>query len=117
MTVEKKEAASRGHFSPLSFPLSGEISEEVCRTGSFRVERIVSFGASSPPSFWFDQEEDEWVVVLSGEGILEFEDERRDVLKEGDWVFIPARVRHRVASTTKAPPCVWLAVFGTAAFI
>ncbi|GAB1485907.1 hypothetical protein MASR2M79_09540 [Aminivibrio sp.] len=67
MTVRKR-ARSRGHFSPLSPPLSGEALEEVCRTGSFRVERIVSSGFSSPPSFWYDQGEDEWVVLLSGEG-------------------------------------------------
>lgn len=111
MTVRKR-ARSRGHFSPLSPPLSGEALEEVCRTGSFRVERIISSDFSSPPSFWYDQEEDEWVVLLSGEGTLEFEDGSLERLREGDWIFLPARLRHRVAATTQDPPCVWLAVFG-----
>ena len=112
MTVDKKAATTRGHFSPPSF-FSGETSEEVCRTGSFRVERILSFGVHSPSSFWYEQEEDEWVAVLSGEGTLEFEDGSKEILKEGDWIFLPAHIRHRVASTTKEPPCVWLAVYGT----
>ncbi len=112
MTVKKKGTASRGHFSHPSPSSSGEIAEELCRTGAFRVERIVSHGTSSPPSFWYDQKEDEWVAVLSGEGTLEFEDGSLETLKEGDWIFLPAHLRHRVAATTKEPPCVWLAVFG-----
>lgn len=113
MTEKKKGAASRGHFPPFSFLLSGETIEEVCRTAAFRVERIVSSGFASPSSFWYDQDEDEWVAVLSGEGTLEFEDGSLETLKVGDWIFLPARLRHRVAFTTKEPPCVWLAVFGT----
>ena len=31
-----------------------------------RIERIVSTGQASPPGFWWDQEWDEWVVLLSG---------------------------------------------------
>lgn len=113
MTVKKNGGASRGHFStPSSFSSSGETAEELWHTGAFRVERIVSSGFVSPPSFWYDQEEDEWVAVLSGEGTLEFEDGSLEKLKEGDWIFLPAGLRHRVAFTTKEPPCIWFAVFG-----
>ena len=113
MTVKKNGAVSRGRFSPPTFfSSSGETAEELWRTGAFRVERIVSSGFVSPPSFWYDQDEDEWVAVLSGEGTLEFGDGSLETLKEGDWVFLPARLRHRVAFTTTEPPCVWLAVFG-----
>ena len=31
-----------------------------------RVERIVSFGQASPPGFWYDQDESEWVILLAG---------------------------------------------------
>jgi cupin 2 domain-containing protein len=31
-------------------------------------------------------------------------------MKPGDWVEIPAHVRHRVESTQADPPTVWLAV-------
>ena len=113
MTFIKKEGVSRGHFSAASSSTSAdEYAEELWRTGAFRVERIVSSGFVSPPSFWYDQDEDEWVAVLSGEGTLEFGDGSLETLKEGDWVFLPARLRHRVAFTTTEPPCVWLAVFG-----
>lgn len=113
MTFEKMTGKMKGRFSsPPSVPFTGETAEELCRTGAFRVERIVSSGFVSPPSFWYDQDEDEWVAVLSGEGTLEFEDGSQETLKAGDWIFLPARIRHRVAFTTKEPPCVWLAVFG-----
>ena len=90
-----------------------EIFEELLRTPSFRMERIVSSGQASPPGFWYDQEEDEWVALLQGEAALEFEDGSADKLRSGDWVFLPAHMRHRVASTSKEPPCIWLAVFGS----
>ncbi|MDD3513285.1 MAG: cupin domain-containing protein [Synergistaceae bacterium] len=88
-----------------------EIFEELLRTPSFRMERIVSSGQASPPGFWYDQEEDEWVALLQGEAALEFEDGSADKLRSGDWVFLPAHMRHRVASTSLEPPCIWLAVF------
>ena len=88
-----------------------EIFEELLRTPSFRMERIVSSGQASPPGFWYDQEEDEWVALLQGEAALEFEDGSADKLRSGDWAFLPAHMRHRVASTSAEPPCIWLAVF------
>ncbi len=96
--------------SPSELP--SELVEELCRgTGHCRVERIVSRGHSSPPGFWYDQSEDEWVAVLQGSAALEFEGQPPLFLEAGDHVLIPARVRHRVART--APHCdtVWLAVF------
>ncbi|MDR3264997.1 MAG: cupin domain-containing protein [Synergistaceae bacterium] len=76
-----------------------------------RVERIVSTGQSSSEGFWYDQEEDEWVVLLEGFAVLEYEDGGRAELRRGDWLLIPARCRHRVACTSPDPPCVWLAFF------
>ncbi len=86
-----------------------EMLDLACMAGA-RVERIVSRGHVSPPGFWYDQEEDEWVVVLKGRAVLEFDDPGETlVLRENDWVLIPAHRRHRVAQT--ANPTVWLAVF------
>jgi cupin 2 domain-containing protein len=76
-----------------------------------RFERIVSHGHVSPDGFWYDQDDDEWVVVIEGEGELQIEGEstpRR--LQPGDWLFLPAHCRHRVVSTAEGGPTVWLAV-------
>ncbi len=77
-----------------------------------RIERIVSFGQASPPGLWYDQDEGEGVLLLSGAASLRFEDEagaRR--LAPGDWLDIAPHRRHRVDWTEPATPTVWLAVF------
>jgi cupin 2 domain-containing protein len=76
-----------------------------------RIERIVSSGQASPPGFWYDQPQDEWVLLLSGTAGLRFEDEA-DVrqLGPGDWLLVPAHTRHRVEWTDATQPSVWLAV-------
>ena len=76
-----------------------------------RIERIVSAGQASPPGFWYDQPDEEFVVLLAGAARLYFEADNLTLhLKPGDWVEIPAHVRHRVEWTQADPPTVWLAV-------
>src|SRR4051812_16008070 len=75
-----------------------------------RVERIVSHGHASPPGFWYDQPEDEWVLVVSGAARLAFEGEEAMELRRGSYVHIPAHRRHCVAWTTPDEPTVWLAI-------
>ena len=76
-----------------------------------RIERIVSAGQASPPGFWYDQAEDEFVVLLAGAAELRFEAGDRLVrLTPGDWIDIPAHARHRVEFTQAEPPTVWLVV-------
>jgi cupin 2 domain-containing protein len=86
-----------------------EAAETLFESGGTRIERIISTGQASPPGFWYDQAEDEWVALLEGRAELEYDDRRREPLGRGDWVFIPAGRRHRVAYTDLY--CVWLAVF------
>lgn len=76
-----------------------------------RIERIVSTGQASPPDFWYDQPQDEWVCVISGAAGVQVEGEAqpRD-LRAGDWLELPAHVRHRVAWTDSTQPTIWLAV-------
>ena len=72
------------------------------------IERIVSHSHSSPPGFWYDQAEAEWVILMRGQATLEFADGNLVELKEGDYLAIPPHVKHRVQQT--APETVWLAV-------
>jgi cupin 2 domain-containing protein len=88
-----------------------ELVERLIDGANVRIERIVSTGQASPPGFWYDQPDDEFVVLLAGAARLRFEE--RDVsldLEPGDWVEIPAHARHRVEWTQAEPPTVWLAV-------
>lgn len=77
--------------------------------GAVRIERIVSTGQSSPPGFWYDQPGDEFVVLICGSARLRFEAYEIE-MKPGDWIEIPAHMRHRVETTQAEPPTVWLAI-------
>jgi cupin 2 domain-containing protein len=78
---------------------------------SFRLERIVSAGHATPEGTWYDQPQAEWVILLQGSArlLIEGEPEARR-LHPGDWLLIPARVRHRLEWTDPAQPTVWLAL-------
>lgn len=98
-------------FSGFSSAASEEQITELLSRPGIRIERIVSTGQASPPGFWYEQEEAEWVLVLKGEALLRFEDEaeaRR--LKPGDFLDIAPRRRHRVDWTDPSQPTIWLAV-------
>ncbi|ENO89676.1 cupin domain-containing protein [Thauera linaloolentis] len=95
-------------YAPLPAAGAEEHFQTLFAGGACRVERIVSHGQVSPPGFWYDQAEDEWVVLLQGEAELGFADGQRIKLLPGDWVEIPAGCRHRVEATAQGT--VWLAV-------
>ena len=90
---------------------AAEIVEVLAEGPGYRVERILSWGQTSPDGFWYDQKEDEWVSLLQGEARLVFEEETLS-MRAGDSLLIPAHRRHRVAFTTHMPPCIWLCVYG-----
>ncbi len=75
---------------------------------SVKIEKIVSHSHSSPAGFWYDQAEEEWVIVLRGTAALEFAAGEIVEMKEGDYLLIPRGMRHRVARTGENT--VWLAV-------
>lgn len=95
------------------FPASlvNEWSERLAGNEHARVERIVSHGHASPPGFWYDQEESEWVTVVQGRARLRFADGAIVELEVGDHVTIPPHTRHRVEWTTPDEETVWIAVF------
>ena len=105
-----------GHLlSALPAALDAERFETLARSGGGRVERIVSHGQASPPGFWHEQDEDEFVLLVSGEAELGFDDGKRLTLTPGAWAWLPAGCRHRVERTAAGTDTVWLAVFFGAA--
>lgn len=87
-----------------------EIFETILQNKSVKIERIISSGQTTPENFWYDQEEDEFVLVVQGEAKIAFED-REIVLKVGDYVNIPAHTKHKVTYTSKDEETIWLAIF------
>jgi cupin 2 domain-containing protein len=97
-------------FSDIPKEFPEELVEVLAESGSIRIERIVSDGHASPDGFWYDQEQNEWVLLLSGSAVLEFEN-RTVEMNPGDHVLISAHQRHRVESTSQTEKTIWLAVF------
>ena len=93
--------------------LPAELVSVLAEGGGARIERIVSRGHASEPGFWYEQAEDEFVLLVSGAARLEFEEFELE-LAPGDWVDLPAGVRHRVGWTAEGEDTTWLAVFRSA---
>ena len=85
-----------------------ERSRDLFARAGVRVARIESNAFSSPEDFWYDQDDDEWVAVIAGDAVIEFADGTWHAMCAGDWVVIPAGIRHRIAGTDERT--IWLAV-------
>jgi len=98
----------RGHLAPVdAAPAHGEQHRTLVATRSFAVGEILTGALDAPVDF--DQDHDEWVLVISGRATLELDD-RRHELVAGDWLFLPARRRHRLVGAE--PGTRWLTVTG-----
>jgi cupin 2 domain-containing protein len=109
-SIDEEEENVTNIFADLPAHLPDELITKLLEAGNVRIERIVSHGHASPEGFWYDQDLDEWVMVLQGAARLRFEDETVEI-KSGDFVNIPAHRKHRVEWTTPDVATVWLAVF------
>jgi cupin 2 domain-containing protein len=96
-------------FAELPSDLPDELCTTLLEAPNVRIKRIVSQGHASPPDFWYNQDQQEWVVILKGAARLRFDDGIME-MKPGDFINIPAHKRHRVEWTTPDEPTIWLAV-------
>jgi cupin 2 domain-containing protein len=91
--------------------LPEELFETLFSNKHVRIERIISRGHSSPNDFWYDQDQNEFVLVVQGSAGLRIEGRNDDIiLRPGEYLNIPAHVRHRVNWTEPNTDTVWLAV-------
>ena len=83
---------------------------EIFKNEKIKIEKIVSNGQKSPDNFWYEQEKSEYILLLEGFAILQFEDFEVE-LKKGDSLNIKAFKKHRVKFTSLDEPTIWFAVF------
>jgi cupin 2 domain-containing protein len=88
-----------------SAPVEGERFIELVRLSGAMVEQILSGRLSEPASF--DQDHDEWVLVLEGRAKLVVDGAELE-LRSGDWLFLPAGCSHTVVETQAGTS--WLAL-------
>lgn len=98
-------------FTHVPNRIDDEIFETILHASDVTIERIISKGQASPPEFWYDQDRNEWVMVVQGQARLRFENGNEILeLRSGDYVNIPAHCKHRVEWTDPDQVTIWLAV-------
>src|SRR5262245_51174826 len=104
-------------MSPLTNLLAGiptelpdELVQTLLKSPPVRIERIVSRGHRSPNDSWYDQAQNEWVLLIAGAARLQFDEEIIE-MTPGSFVNIASHRRHRVDWTDPEQTTVWLAVW------
>ncbi len=102
---------SNNIFSNIPDSIRKEIFETLLQTEHIKLARIISSGQATQRGEWYDQNTNEWVILLSGSaGLLFEEDKEVHAMKPGDYILIPAHKRHRVEWTDMNQKTVWLAL-------
>jgi len=91
---------------------SHEVFTTLFESQQFKIESITGLRSYDRPGEWYDQLQDEWVILLQGNAMIEIRDEEIIELEAGDYIFLPAHKVHRVNQTSKTPHCIWLAIHG-----
>ncbi|OIO80120.1 cupin [Candidatus Pacearchaeota archaeon CG1_02_32_132] len=97
-------------FSEIPKSIPKEVFNSIIDKNGIKIERIISKGHTTEKDKWYNQEKNEWLIILKGNAELEFEDNKKVSLKEGDYVNIPAHTKHRVTKTSKKEETIWLIV-------
>ena len=100
-------------FKDIPLDLPDELIEKIAGDDKkdITIERIISRGHTSPPDFWYDQDRNEFIIVLKGKAGLLFKDRDEIIeLSPGDYIEIPAHALHRVEWSSPEEDTVWLAI-------
>jgi cupin 2 domain-containing protein len=97
-------------FKNISDSLPDEVFETIIKTEDIQIERIVSYGHITEKDKWYEQNKNEWVIILKGKASIRFENESLHELNVGDYINIPAHIKHRVEWTEEDSKTIWLAV-------
>jgi len=107
----KKMNGLKNIFSSTPEKIPEEIFQSILSTDRLKIERIISKGHASPEGYWYDQDANEWVILLKGKAALAFEGNKKTIeMKPGDYLNIPSHTKHRVKWTDLSQETIWLAV-------
>ena len=111
LLLTRKPSGQERRYLNIPEELPNELFEHIICNSSFKLERIISKGHSTTEGQWFNQTKDEWVILLKGSAGIAIEGEEGTVvLKPGDYMHLPAHLKHRVEWTDPATATVWLAL-------
>jgi len=97
-------------FTNIPKKLNEELFEDILNKPNIKIQRIISDGNTEEEFQWYDQNNDEWVIILQGAAIIEFKDEDDIKLETGDYINIPAHKKHKISWLNKDIKTIWLAV-------
>ena len=97
-------------FESIPNAMKDEVIESLIESKVVKIERIISKGHASPKAGWYEQDQDEWVIILRGSAIIKFENTEPLSINEGGYINIPAGTKHKVLWTDSEIETVWLAV-------
>ena len=86
--------------------LDSEEFKSILNHKNVTIKTIISNTLETPQTF--EQDEDEWVVVLQGCAKIEINGKVHK-LQKGDNLFIPAKQKHTLLKTKKI--VIWLAIY------
>jgi cupin 2 domain-containing protein len=101
----------RNIFENIPDQLPDELFECLFKQNKIEIERIISRGHITPVGQWYDQDWDEWIILLQGEAIIVYEQDNQTIhLNAGDYLLIPSHAKHRVEWTPDKTDTIWLAI-------
>ncbi len=89
-----------------TIPKEGEVFKNLFENKDIKITQIVS--SSNLDTKEYNQEYDEFVILLRGKATLEINKNIID-LKDGDYLHIPAHTKHKVLKTSNG--ALWLAIY------
>ena len=105
------KATSGNFFSGIPHVIHDEVFDTILSSDHCEIQRIISKGHKSPSGYWYDQERNEWVMLLRGAATLKFKNGNKNIkMMPGDYTLIPAHCKHRVEWTDPDVETIWLAV-------
>ena len=105
-----KKIEVKNFFETFEEKPTEEIIEKILENKNLKLERIITNGQITPPGEWYNQENDEWVLLLKGSALILFEDFETKTLNSGDYILIPKFYKHRVQWVDPHNECIWIAL-------
>jgi len=97
-------------FAEIPDELDNELVQVLQQSDNIKIQRIVSKGQVSPETGWYDQQQNEWVIVIKGEAVIAFE-QTEVAMQAGSYINIPAHTKHKVSWTHPDIETIWLVVY------
>ncbi len=85
-----------------------EIFKTIVSNDNVKIERIISYGQTTPKDYWYDQDENEFVYIVQGKAKIKYDDGTIHILNINDSLYIQAHQKHQVIYTSN--PTIWLTV-------